>query len=273
MDKKQKHPWGLIWLFNTYVKCRIWVSFYKQTFCYYFGIYSPLWLISFLTHMYQMNKWQLNDTHLKIYHVEYAVCKKHLVSEKTSDSSLNNDSLDNNLSDDKSFQYSDDDISDNNDIQDSNVDKNQFDNQDPDNDTDDSSDTSDSNDSQESSNNVNTLEVHHHYCYDITDRSLWYFYMLGNDYDGYFEYIKNTLPFGPKINNMNIDDNHIIVKYGTKKQTETQPEKHIKNTHTNKNVYVALINNKGLYELQTNNRPFIQGSITFNTLFFLSDDL
>jgi hypothetical protein len=200
--KRQKPHWLVMWLFQNYIKCRIWIGYFKRNFNYYFGAFAPLWSVTMLVKYYQLDRWNNGDKQIHLKHIEYAVNDKRFISS----------------------------------IEDS-----------------------------DSENNKIPMQeiVSSYYYYDITARSAWYFSTIGNDYDGYIQYAQYILPNDINKHLFNSAENTINVKYDTiEKQNDTLKLVCINNVILAKN---------GEYRSQTNNTPFIEESITFNTLSFLLD--
>lgn len=220
-----------MWLFEGYVRCLVWLNHYKRKINYYFGMYSPLWIIIFLVKYYKFDQWHLNDCKIYLRHIEYAICDKRLLSKDIKNICDYSESFSEN-----SEEYS----SENCDECLNNESDNEFNN--------------------ESDNKSNEI-VTSYYCYDITARSAWYFGTIGNDYDGYVQYAQQILPADLNEHLYDNIDNSILVKY----DSVNKQSKNVQKTYAN----TVILGKNGEYRLQINNSPFKIETVTFNTLSFL----
>lgn len=183
--KRWKSHWMVIWLLQRYIKCRVWLGYYKRGFSYYFGAFAPLWVMTYLMRYYHLDQWRSGDSYIRLRHIEYTVYDKRYLTAAQEPTEELQDSID----------LLEDTDSDNAEEIDVDIRPKGF-------------------------IPLKTEAVTSFYCYDITARSAWYFSTIGNDYDGYMEYARYVLPQDLNEHLYDHPDNSVLVKYDTTEEED-----------------------------------------------------
>jgi hypothetical protein len=103
------------------------------------------------------------------------------------------------------------------------------------------------------------IKTTHRYYYDITARSLWYFYFMGDSYTEYLTYARGLLPYDLAESRFDAPDNEIEVKYsGDVDETFSM-------------IVLTLCQNEK-YRMRINEEPELTHGIKFNTVELLNID-
>jgi len=98
--------------------------------------------------------------------------------------------------------------------------------------------------------------IHRHY-YDITERSLWYFYFIGDCYNEYIDYASGLILLGLENNECDATENEIEVKY-TGQVDDDFCMLHL------------ILRQNDKYTMSINEQPEIEHNVKFNTIEFVN---
>jgi len=104
---------------------------------------------------------------------------------------------------------------------------------------------------------IDDKDVTHRHYYDITERSLWYFYFIGDCYKEYIEYARGLIPYGLEDPRFNVTENEIEVKYTGQVDDEFC-------------MLHLILGQNGKYTMRMNEDPEIEHNVKFNTLEFVN---
>jgi len=95
----------------------------------------------------------------------------------------------------------------------------------------------------------------HRYYYDITVRSLWYFYFVGDCYNEYIKYARGLLPYDLSEHRFDSPKNEIEIKYTGYVDDEFR-------------MFVLALGQNDKYSMKIDQQPAKTRSVTFNTINF-----